>query len=181
MKRSFNPRAPCGARPPPPHACHTREGFQSTRPVRGATLFQSTRPVRGATSSTSTETTRRGRFNPRAPCGARRRIINGTTRQGRFQSTRPVRGATPTPARLSHARGVSIHAPRAGRESTRPVRGATRRLRGCSVRPRCFNPRAPCGARPRREGRVGRRRAVSIHAPRAGRDLRFICYQSSII
>ena len=56
---NFNPRAPCGARPPPKTKEEKPCTFQSTRPVRGATikvpsvysarLFQSTRPVRGAT------------------------------------------------------------------------------------------------------------------------------------
>ena len=57
-----------------------------------------------------------------------------------FQSTRPVRGATITPVSGAQMPLVSIHAPRAGRD-----RGAT--CRPC--RPgTCFNPRAPCGARP---------------------------------
>ena len=35
---------------------------------------------------------------------------------------------------------------------------------------RNFNPRSPCGERPRRRVRNGRRRGISIHAPRAGSD-----------
>ncbi len=56
---NFNPRAPYGARPLPKMAKITMITFQSTRPLRGATvglrrstptlLFQSTRPLRGAT------------------------------------------------------------------------------------------------------------------------------------
>ena len=168
--------------------------FQSTRPVRGATgrrvqlrggrrvsihaprtgrdkeavkiaslelEFQSTRPVRGATS-----------------CSVMKSICS------KFQSTRPVRGATAAPrCRACHG-GVSIHAPRTGRDmkafltevmswwfqSTRPVRGATS---GCASRPRRgsrFNPRAPYGARPAGLREVSRHRLVSIHAPRTGRD-----------
>ena len=55
----FNPRAPCGARLLVTQFTHMADEFQSTRPVRGATVdkqrarkawaFQSTRPVRGAT------------------------------------------------------------------------------------------------------------------------------------
>ena len=59
-----------------------------------------------------------------------------------FQSTRPVRGATgeATEGLLAAVR-ISIHAPRAGRDPF-----------GVRNRCRCgyFNPRAPCGARPRR-------------------------------
>ena len=100
--------------------------FQSTRPVRGATnklkvveegaLFQSTRPVRGATGT---------------------EVL--LDQQQAFQSTRPVRGATSIHELLRIFDNISIHAPRAGRDSscikpcistmafqsTRPVRGAT--------------------------------------------------------
>ena len=58
--RSFNPRAPCGARPESSLTLGTTLSFQSTRPMRGATrhsskiffacVFQSTRPMRGATA-----------------------------------------------------------------------------------------------------------------------------------
>ena len=100
-----------------------------------------------------------------------------------FQSTRPVRGATDKAARLCYGLAVSIHAPRAGRD----VR-FVREVGSCD----CFNPRAPCGARPARVlviwffigfqstrpvrgatygGFFGQSlHAVSIHAPRAGRD-----------
>ena len=58
----FNPRTPCGVRPPQ-HFLYSRVcQFQSTHPLRGATLskfrwtkklrFQSTHPLRGATGYT---------------------------------------------------------------------------------------------------------------------------------
>ena len=64
-RSNFNPRAPCGARPLDAAEEKLRMTFQSTRPVRGATvrilsassvryIFQSTRPVRGATNCVST-------------------------------------------------------------------------------------------------------------------------------
>ena len=123
--------------------------FQSTRPVRGATragelaggtvgisihapragrdtdfsrgyaemwTFQSTRPVRGATTSGTSRI---------RPLG--------------FQSTRPVRGATRNPQTVESKRKISIHAPRAGRDSTASMQ------RWIALH---FNPRAPCGARP---------------------------------
>ena len=78
--------------------------------------FQSTRPVRGATWDSM--------------------LYNVP---GLFQSTRPVRGATLTLRGMVKRLQISIHAPRAGRDSpfcgcnsgcggfqsTRPVRGAT--------------------------------------------------------
>ena len=101
-------------------------------------------------------------FNPRALCGAR-------------PDRRPCR---------PDDGGISIHAPRVGRDGTR---AAPRRAR-CY-----FNPRAPCGARPSmvcfafsitREFQSTRPVwgativkhhtrhviAISIHAPRVGRD-----------
>ena len=79
----------------------------------------------------------------------------------KFQSTRPVRGATHPVQLPVEGHGISIHAPRAGRDwgavrarcvtcsfqSTRPVRGATRPLDD-----------------------LLNGDAISIHAPRAGRD-----------
>ena len=77
----FNPRAPCGARLTQYYSTTQIIEFQSTRPVRGATVsnqffadiyvFQSTRPVRGATPGLSAERGEQKYFNPRAPCGAR--------------------------------------------------------------------------------------------------------------
>ena len=127
---SFNPRAPCGARRDLALVFWSERRFQSTRPVWGATPRQ--RPRRPC-RSVSIHAPRVGRdfvvivvriltdirFNPRAPCGARRRArlppgsaigcFNprapcGARLQARlaaleakmFQSTRPVWGATAT-------------------------------------------------------------------------------------
>ena len=121
----FNPRAPCGARPPGPKQCGPLRTFQSTRPVWGATLVSS---------------------------------LHNTRRT--FQSTRPVWGATSLVSPLHIDKEVSIHAPRVGRDlgyqsfysfsafqSTRPMRGATDYAFTRWTQTRCFNPRAPCGAR----------------------------------
>ena len=101
-------------------------------------------------------------FNPRAPCGARLRRKWMHIRPSEFQSTRPVWGATGV-AIMGYCRiGISIHAPRVGRDicrpvltpltmtfqSTRPVWGATTRRWARRWGARHFNPRAPCGARP---------------------------------
>ena len=172
---------------------------------RGVFSFQSTRPMRGATSrfflnsepfEISIHAPRAGRdwtlclprwfrwdFNPRAPCGARHNRSTNVNIKIGFQSTRPVRGATPQSYGLFRQNGISIHAPRAGRDI---VRRTARHPKND------FNPRAPCGARPvfanigeqaikfqsTRPVRgataasecVGMREQISIHAPRAGRD-----------
>ena len=122
----FNPRAPCGAR----HYLETTitdiDLFQSTRPVRGATLgysaalstfsFQSARPVRGATSSDPKQAGWGQNFNPRAPCGARRLRAVLAGHKEPFQSARPVRGATINIRSTTKKQLISIRAPRAGRD-----------------------------------------------------------------
>ena len=100
------------------------------------------------------------RFNPRAPCGARRHLGFRPFEGEEFQSTRPVWGAT----RLHSVRGVgvkfqstrpvwgatfsSLVDPRwTAFQSTRPVWGATCLLPNLESARTGFNPRAPCGAR----------------------------------
>ena len=168
--RDFNPRAPCGARHVARHLGLLALRFQSTRPVWGATvakmphtnsgIFQSTRPVWGATD---------------------RPKVSLPDRQ--FQSTRPVWGATFDGQDMELFSGISIHAPRVGRDVRRIPH--FRRLV-------YFNPRAPCGAR--RQCLAYKHRVyefqstrpvwgatcfrgsekhddlISIHAPRVGRD-----------
>ena len=146
--------------------------FQSTRPVWGATAgaaraapafeisihaprmgrdaftysrktsfsgFQSTRPVWGATILFLRHARRPENFNPRAPYGARHS----------------------PPNIIMRANGISIHAPRMGRDklprarllyvrefqSTRPVWGATLPSAATVSPSGDFNPRAPYGAR----------------------------------
>ena len=123
--------------------------------------FQSTRPMRGATDGTRSSERIRERFNPRAPCGARPRVLRAEVVQHKFQSTRPMRGATVT------GKGQVYFVEF---QSTRPMRGATWTNLSKSPRPPCFNPRAPCGARPVLFQTFQIIDNVSIHAPHAGRD-----------
>ena len=123
--------------------------FQSTRPVRGATLhhaappsdplFQSTRPVRGAT------------------------VRRGHAHQGRAISIHAPRAGRDADQlqKLQNKLDISIHAPRAGRDlGSMPSRLAVL----------YFNPRAPCGARLHLLPEFRLVFDISIHAPRAGRD-----------
>ena len=124
-------------------------------------IFQSTRPLRGATDTLAALMGGAMYFNPRAPCGARRRdlicyqpwihisihaplagrdrFLSSSISTGEtFQSTRPLRGATTSIDGKGGRIKISIHAPLAGRD--------------CSATPILphqlyFNPRAPCGAR----------------------------------
>ena len=105
-------------------------------------------------------------FNPRSPCGERRTGGGLPCSSRRFQSTLPVRGATWAFTHLHHTGP--------GFQSTLPVRGATRT--GCCSRyhRRDFNPRSPCGERQNRTHVLPPLVAISIHAPRAGSDGRYV-------
>ena len=191
----MHPPAPCGAGLHLWRHLQPLIGFQSTRPVRGGTdkikyvwqkikisihppragrdavglgpttyrlTFQSTRPVRGGTGQ-------RCRCNHRsAGFQSTRPVRGGTTlrwvpmKKTSFQSTRPVRGGTIL---------IKSFAISAIFQSTRPVRGGT-----CTetqgLRDKIdFNPPAPCGAGLGDQAAFAHNVAISIHPPRAGRDL----------
>ena len=146
--------------------------FQSTRPMRGATaarshivsysrVFQSTRPMRGATlggynrrfdSIISIHAPHAGRdMRQRSPVSSLQKISIHAPHAGRD------RGNAHRPSR----RLISIHAPHAGRdvqmlcvnvsdENFNPRAPCGARPRGIDLKSRLeyFNPRAPCGARP---------------------------------
>ena len=150
-ERDFNPRSPCGERLVErspvystfnisihaPRAGSDRLQIQSAVAPRA---FQSTLPVRGATAWAAA----------------------GLAAPIPFQSTLPVRGATrwqllhkgPAPISIHAPRagsdkpplcvkiggGISIHAPRAGSDTTRTT---------VTTSISYFNPRSPCGERPR--------------------------------
>ena len=127
LRWHFNPRAPCGARHAVTHTPHWYARFQSTRPVRGATAVTLCNPYSninfnprapcGARLSIFQTFHSPLNFNPRAPCGARLSGLFVLFSRFLFQSTRPVRGATGTLLRTDADGNISIHAPRAGRDS----------------------------------------------------------------
>jgi len=100
-------------------------GFQFTRPAWGATARPTRRP-------------RTARFNSRAPHGARQADAGGGAVPSGFQFTRPAWGATDLSGGGFAYDGVSIHAPRMGRDFLVFVA-----RRWCFR----FNSRAPHGAR----------------------------------
>ena len=75
--------------------------------------FQSTRPVRGATASDAHTPSQQWHFNPRAPCGARLRLLWLRLLRKVFQSTRPVRARHAT--KVANLSAIKF-------QSTRPVR-----------------------------------------------------------
>ena len=147
---NFNPRTPCGVRlhkrgadrhklcisiHAPRAGCDRpsvsnllpKQEFQSTHPVRGATIFlphhapaldrfQSTHPVRGATRVHDDGGTVGRYFNPRTPCGVR------PPPAGRRRPFSDFNPRTPCGVRLCNFRKISGQMPD-------------------------FNPRTPCGVR----------------------------------
>ena len=103
---NFNPRSPCGERPTTWEAYVLPRQFQSTLPLRGATLLGD--PLCQWTSY----------FNPRSPCGERRHRSSWWCCCRRFQSTLPLRGATREQIFLLRMQDISIHAPLAGSDMT---------------------------------------------------------------
>ena len=102
--KGFNPRTPCGVRPPRPtmggeHNCfnpRTPCGVRRSghNPMRQVLVFQSTHSLRSATSSSLTVSTSPDGFNPRTPCGVRLSAFSSTFNPYRFQSTHSLRSAT---------------------------------------------------------------------------------------
>ena len=147
-ERHFNPRTPCGVRRTKSTRSFRRTVFQSTHPLRGATMatafitssagFQSTHPLRGATF----------------------RIKKAPSRL-RFQSTHPLRGAT-----LHRPR----HQPRHGHFNPRTPCGVRPIYAHKSRSTKHFNPRTPCGVRPGEWITFEQAKKISIHAPLAGCD-----------
>ena len=124
--QSFNPRAPYGARLTPSGQLAASSQFQSTRPIRSATIatrnlhlayirFNPRAPY-GARQWQRTHGHIVMCFNPRAPYGARLDIPPDTCLTYMFQSTRPIRSATRLLARSSTPFRVSIHAPHTERD-----------------------------------------------------------------
>ena len=146
--RDFNPRAPCGARRDHQYAVYKNDLISIHAPRVGRDRCQFIAPTVSSN------------FNPRAPCGARQRRAFAFTFGSPFQSTRPVWGATASC--VSPVMSWIF-------QSTRPVWGATSRY-GWMRRTVIFQSTRPVwGATGGRAGGAGYP-AISIHAPRVGRD-----------
>ena len=124
--------------------------------------FQSTRPIRGATLSSISLLRTPCNFNPRAPYGARQITTRHPLIPGNFNPRAPYGARHYVCLGLSTPICISIHAPHTGRDHYGKY------LR--SHRHSDFNPRAPYGARPRGLRRLVRWHRISIHAPHTGRD-----------
>ena len=101
--------------------------------------FQPTRPLRGATGTGDGERDTAKNFNPRAPCGARRSIVEFNDSLHKISTHAPLAGRDPIGVIDRGKKLISTHAPLAGRDHkeygeltvngvfqpTRPLRGAT--------------------------------------------------------
>ena len=145
----FNPRSPYGERRYMLYQFDTQSLFQSTLPLRGATLVSSTSPpgpnisihapLTGSDLLQPLPEPVRPHFNPRSPYGERQIRPVATDPCEVFQSTLPLRGATGPSDTLPLDVKISIHAPLTGSDrayrmpqvirtvfqSTLPLRGAT--------------------------------------------------------
>ena len=102
-------------------------------------------------------------FDPRAPSGARRCRQSAVFYFGEFQSTRPEWGATPSSTDIS---------PNCWKfQSTRPEWGATQTARE-PFRLSAFQSTRPEWGATEDLRMIRTQEAISIHAPRVGRDLR---------
>ena len=83
--------------------------------MRWQTIFQSTLPVRGATARTRSVCSVWYYFNPRSPCGERRRTVWVQHTEIAISIHAPRAGSDPHPGSCGYlGRLISIHAPRAG-------------------------------------------------------------------
>ena len=143
----FNPRAPCGARRTFVGDPSVIEQFQSTRPMRGAPPVFPEKPLTM-------------RVSIHAPHAGRDPRRFATRKVGDVSIHAPHAGRDRDTQKRRCNKWVSIHAPHAGRDAG-AIRHVTRHwvsihaphagrdiptsLVQCPIR--CFNPRAPCGAR----------------------------------
>ena len=193
MQSNFNPRAPYGARrhkildkiqdsPISIHAPHTGRDPTTTKAIPRVSGFQSTRPIRGATLLLVVWPGRQD-FNPRAPYGAR---LAAKTRHPAWDCISihaPHTGRDRfVPVACKHAGEISIHAPHTGRDENTLPENPTQSISihaphtgrdPCETSfasiPANFNPRAPYGARRRPTVRTPRSSYFNPRAPYGAR------------
>ena len=156
--------------------------FQSTAPVWGPTL---TTASWGWSATISIHGPRVGadprkrpacpagwNFNPRPPCGGRRKPMPGRREDKIFQSTAPVWGPTALSLSNAESAAISIHGPRVGADLPLLLR---------ATGGQDFNPRPPCGGRLASGGPVPVKIGISIHGPRVGADRSRVDYLYNVL
>ena len=121
------------------HAPRAGCDFATRRLPSSEGEIQFTHPVRGATAMPRPNSSGFISFNSRTPCGVRLGAHYCATVHQRFNSRTPCGVRPVAGGKRMDGVFVSIHAPRAGCDSTT--------LTTCSL-PSSFNSRTPCGVRP---------------------------------
>ncbi len=129
--------------------------------------FQSTHPLRGATAAAGTGGDGGGDFNPRTPCGVRRRWTWAKSPTQNFNPRTPC-GVRP------HLFGIVVFD--FPNFNPRTPCGVRRKKPAFSPSATDFNPRTPCGVRPAYDSHLSNCRRISIHAPLAGCDKETVAY-----
>ena len=139
--------------------------------------------MRGATKRIA-EPIHNSSISTHAPLAGRDLSRTEQENQHRISTHAPLAGRDHSNRDFKTMPRISTHAPLAGRDKslpqmfgrqsefqpTRPLRGATQEEEHHERIQIYFNPRAPCGARPRRKCGGSNTTSISTHAPLAGRD-----------
>ena len=147
--RNFNPRSPCGERPPSHASVAELVDISIHAPHAGSDMAR--KAMAAARRRISIHAPHAGSDRTSLPSASRTRTFQSTLpmrgatlswsmmiRTISFQSTLPMRGATATSYLHAGGQVISIHAPHAGSDG----RAAHPLSRCCH-----FNPRSPCGER----------------------------------
>ena len=126
------------------------------------TSFQSTCPARGTTAHCTECWTAHNYFNPRAPRGARLRVIKRQSKAGNFNPRAPRGARQKGRSARTWSAGISIHVPREGHDKS------IRHIGNCKLISIHVPREGHDGQRPKKPCRAGR---ISIHVPREGHDL----------
>ena len=119
----FNPRSPYGERPPiTPHGASSSR-FQSTLPLRGATMTKTTQnpkeyisihaPLTGSDRLREMHRTIKRNFNPRSPYGERQ-VYTTYENQRTISIHAPLTGSDNRDTSTEYHNHISIHAPLTG-------------------------------------------------------------------
>ena len=167
----FNPHSPCGERRLTIRPNPANIKFQSTLPLRGATvalrrggdagLISIHTPLAGSDLHDTTNSGTTVHFNPHSPCGERHPSFSGAEAERSISIHTPLAGSDRIFRRRSRrADYFNPHSPcgerRFGRrlqvlnkifQSTLPLRGATAPTLRSAHSQGYFNPHSPCGER----------------------------------
>ena len=123
-QKNFNPRTPCGVRLYCKHCRRETIVFQSTHPLRGATIWTLHNctpagisihaPLAGCDSRACRSSTTAFYFNPRTPCGVRRDADGRAPDCRAISIHAPLAGCDTDMLDEAEIRKISIHAPLAG-------------------------------------------------------------------